>query len=84
MDGVQRNCKDKTWRALISNAANKPMETLGETSKTQVGESVDKTNITCTPHQYYLYGRVARRKRLFEKSPQKSCACIFLPNDIID
>uniref|UniRef100_A0A803K701 Transposase Tc1-like domain-containing protein n=1 Tax=Xenopus tropicalis TaxID=8364 RepID=A0A803K701_XENTR len=54
----------RTRRALIRNAAKRPMVTLDELqrSTTQVGESVHRTTISRALHKVGLYGRVAIRK----------------------
>ncbi|MCJ8737809.1 hypothetical protein PDJAM_G00028230 [Pangasius djambal] len=51
-------------RALIREAAKRPMVTLVELQRStaQVGESVHRTTISSALHKSGLYGRVARRK----------------------
>uniref|UniRef100_A0A803KA97 Transposase Tc1-like domain-containing protein n=1 Tax=Xenopus tropicalis TaxID=8364 RepID=A0A803KA97_XENTR len=51
----------RTRRALIRNAAKRPMVTLDELQKStaQVGESVHRTTISRALHKVGLYGRVA-------------------------
>uniref|UniRef100_A0A6I8Q9Z7 Uncharacterized protein n=1 Tax=Xenopus tropicalis TaxID=8364 RepID=A0A6I8Q9Z7_XENTR len=64
----------RTRRALIRNAAKRPMVTLGELqgSTAQVGESVHRTTISRALHKVGLYRRVARRKPLLTENHKKS------------
>uniref|UniRef100_A0A803JX04 Transposase Tc1-like domain-containing protein n=1 Tax=Xenopus tropicalis TaxID=8364 RepID=A0A803JX04_XENTR len=64
----------RTRRALIRNAAKRPMVTLGELQRStaQVGESVHRTTISRALHKVSLYGRVARRKPLLTENHKKS------------
>ena len=61
-------------RALIREAAKRPMVTLEELQRStaQVGESVHRTTISHALHKSGLYGRVARRKPLLKQSHKKS------------
>ncbi|MCJ8733927.1 hypothetical protein PDJAM_G00229400 [Pangasius djambal] len=61
-------------RALIREAAKKPMVTLEEVQRSTalVGESVHRTTISRALHKSGLYGRVARRKPLLKESHKKS------------
>uniref|UniRef100_A0A803JWW4 Transposase Tc1-like domain-containing protein n=1 Tax=Xenopus tropicalis TaxID=8364 RepID=A0A803JWW4_XENTR len=63
----------RTRRALIRNAAKRPMVTLGELQRStaQVGESVHRTTISRALHKVGLYGRVARRKPLLTENHKK-------------
>uniref|UniRef100_A0AAX7URY0 Transposase Tc1-like domain-containing protein n=1 Tax=Astatotilapia calliptera TaxID=8154 RepID=A0AAX7URY0_ASTCA len=72
----------RTRRALIRNAAKRPMVTLDELQRStaQVGESVHRTTISRALHKVGLYGRVARRNH---SSADSSCffpifACFFI------
>uniref|UniRef100_A0A6I8RU66 Transposase n=1 Tax=Xenopus tropicalis TaxID=8364 RepID=A0A6I8RU66_XENTR len=60
----------RTRRALIRNAAKRPMVTLDELQRStaQVGESVHRTTISRALHKVGLYGRVARRKPLLTEN----------------
>ena len=53
----------RTRRALIREAAKRPMVTLEELQRStaQVGESVHRTTISRPLHKSGFYGRVARR-----------------------
>uniref|UniRef100_A0A669ESK4 Transposase Tc1-like domain-containing protein n=1 Tax=Oreochromis niloticus TaxID=8128 RepID=A0A669ESK4_ORENI len=64
----------RTRRALIRNAAKRPMVTLDELQRStaQVGESVHRTTISRALHKVGLYGRVARRKPLLTENHKKS------------
>ncbi|KAL0162929.1 hypothetical protein M9458_042325, partial [Cirrhinus mrigala] len=64
----------RTRRALIRNAAKRPMVTLDELQRStaQVGESVHRTTISRALHKVGLYGRVARRKTLLKENHKKS------------
>uniref|UniRef100_A0A803KFC9 Transposase Tc1-like domain-containing protein n=1 Tax=Xenopus tropicalis TaxID=8364 RepID=A0A803KFC9_XENTR len=64
----------QTRRALIRNAAKRPMVTLDELQRStaQVGESVHWTTISRALHKVGLYGRVARRKPLLTENHKKS------------
>uniref|UniRef100_A0AAZ1XDH6 Transposase Tc1-like domain-containing protein n=1 Tax=Oreochromis aureus TaxID=47969 RepID=A0AAZ1XDH6_OREAU len=64
----------RTRRALIRNAAKRPMVTLDklQRSTAQVGESVHRTTISHALHKVGLYGRVARRKPLLTENHKKS------------
>uniref|UniRef100_A0A669EVF3 Transposase n=1 Tax=Oreochromis niloticus TaxID=8128 RepID=A0A669EVF3_ORENI len=64
----------RTRRALIRNAAKRPMVTLDELQRStaQVGESVNRTTISRALHKVGLYGRVARRKPLLTENHKKS------------
>ncbi|KAL0201197.1 hypothetical protein M9458_004384, partial [Cirrhinus mrigala] len=64
----------RTRRALIRNAAKRPMVTLDELQRStaQVGESVHRTTISRALHKVGLYGRVARRKPLLKENHKKS------------
>ena len=57
-------------RALIREAAKRPMVTLVELQRStaQVGESVHRTTISHALHKSGLYGRVARREPLLKQS----------------
>uniref|UniRef100_A0A8C9YNW9 Transposase Tc1-like domain-containing protein n=1 Tax=Sander lucioperca TaxID=283035 RepID=A0A8C9YNW9_SANLU len=61
-------------RALIREAAKRPMVTLEELQRStaQVGESTHRTTISHALHKSGLYGRVARRKPLLKQSHKKS------------
>ena len=60
----------QAMRALIREAAERPMITLEELQRStaQVGESVHRTTISHALHKSGLYGRVARRERLLKQS----------------
>ncbi|XP_062847483.1 uncharacterized protein LOC134309924 [Trichomycterus rosablanca] len=64
----------RTRRALIRDAAKRPMVTLDEMQRStaQVGESVHRTTISRALHKCGLYGRVARRKPLLKENHKKS------------
>uniref|UniRef100_A0AAX7UKG3 Transposase Tc1-like domain-containing protein n=1 Tax=Astatotilapia calliptera TaxID=8154 RepID=A0AAX7UKG3_ASTCA len=64
----------RTRRALIRNAAKRPMVTLDELQRStaQMGESVHRTTISRALHKVGLYGRVARRKPLLTENHKKS------------
>uniref|UniRef100_A0A803JDL4 Transposase Tc1-like domain-containing protein n=1 Tax=Xenopus tropicalis TaxID=8364 RepID=A0A803JDL4_XENTR len=64
----------RTRRALIRNAAKRPMVTLDELQRStaQVGESVHRITISRALHKVGLYGRVARRKPLLTENHKKS------------
>ena len=57
-------------RALIREAAKRPMITLDELQRStaMVGESVHRTVISHALHKLGLYGRVARREPLLKQS----------------
>ena len=57
-------------RALIREAAKRPMVTLEELQRStaQVGESVHRTTISYALHKSGLYGRVTRREPLLKQS----------------
>jgi len=61
-------------RALIREAAKRPMVTLEELQRStaQVGESVNRTTISRALHKSGLCGRVPRRKPLLKESHKKS------------
>ena len=63
-----------TRRALVREAAKRPMVTLEELQRStaQVGESVHRTTISHAPHKSNHYGKVVRRKALLKESHMKS------------
>lgn len=65
---------ERARRALVREAAKRPMITLEELQKStaQVGESVHRTTISRTLHKSGLFGRVARRKPLLKDRHKKS------------
>ena len=71
---VHLNLPGRARRALIREAAKRPMITLEELqrSKAQVGESVLRTIISCALHKSGFYGRMARRKSLLKERHKKS------------
>lgn len=61
-------------RALIREAAPRPMATLGKLQRsTDQGKSVFKANISRVVHKSDLYFKVARRKPLLRERHKKSC-----------
>lgn len=65
---------ERARRALVREAAKRPMITLEELQKStaQVGESVHRTTISRALHKSGLHGRVARRKPLLKERHKKS------------
>ena len=66
--GRQPKLTGRARRALIREAAKRPMITLEELQRStdQVEESVHRTTVSHALHKSGLYGRVARRQPLFK------------------
>ena len=72
-------------RALIREAAKRPMVTLEELQRStaQVGESVHRTTLSHALYKLGLYGRVARGKLVLQQSHKKSCLQ-FATSHVVD